>query len=210
MGCTPTKTRVVEEIPHSTCPGLRELEFPVFAHVYFVDKLSGLRVIGLQAFHTEVQIMDKVYAFGAIGSDDAESVGQSGVFSRNAPADCQVHDACPKACEIRGMTFVESIPMGTVRMSQATLDETVAKFVETFQVRRYHLLHNNCNHFADQLCLVLSGQGLPSWVNKAATVGSDLISIVDASFDNVVVPANKIRPIESHAVIGTMMIGTNF
>jgi hypothetical protein len=30
----------------------------------------------------------------------------------------------------------------------------------------YHVLHNNCNHFTDEICEFLTGQKLPEYVTK--------------------------------------------
>merc|ERR1711924_526643 len=52
--------------------------------------------------------------------------------------------------------------------------------MSAFQASSYRLLHNNCNHFASQLCTALTGNALPDWVNKAATVGAGLESGIGA------------------------------
>jgi hypothetical protein len=33
-------------------------------------------------------------------------------------------------------------------------------------------LERNCNHFAEDLCKRLCGSGIPSWVNRAASIGN--------------------------------------
>lgn len=50
--------------------------------------------------------------------------------------------------------------------------ETVVRGVsEEFLGGEYRLLERNCNHFSDELCRRLTGQGVPGWVNRASRVG---------------------------------------
>jgi hypothetical protein len=42
----------------------------------------------------------------------------------------------------------------------------------SFQPGVYHPTNRNCNHFSDAFCLALVGQHIPSWVNRAANIGS--------------------------------------
>jgi len=50
----------------------------------------------------------------------------------------------------------------------------LSRYMAAFQASSYQLLRNNCNHFASQLCIALTGKGLPAWVNKAANVGAGI------------------------------------
>ena len=47
-----------------------------------------------------------------------------------------------------------------------------------FNGERYNLLTNNCNHFTNYMCKVLTGQEMPRWVNRAARVGVVLPCLV--------------------------------
>ena len=42
---------------------------------------------------------------------------------------------------------------------------------EEFLGGEYRLLERNCNHFSEDLCRRLTGQGVPGWVNRASRVG---------------------------------------
>lgn len=50
--------------------------------------------------------------------------------------------------------------------------ESIVKGVsEEFLGGEYRLLERNCNHFSEELCRRLTGQGVPAWVNRASRVG---------------------------------------
>lgn len=43
---------------------------------------------------------------------------------------------------------------------------------EGFGEGEYDVVRNNCNHFCDEFAFALVGKRIPSWVNRAATIGS--------------------------------------
>ncbi|CRK21013.1 hypothetical protein BN1723_012225, partial [Verticillium longisporum] len=47
-----------------------------------------------------------------------------------------------------------------------------------FQGTSYNLLTRNCNHFTSELCLKLTGQSGPGWLNRAASIGVALPCVV--------------------------------
>lgn len=229
-----------------------QIEFPVTVHVYRLDNPSWLLTpLGLSAYHSEVDIMGTVFAFGCFGqSDQTDLIEQSGVFfmgknntvgpqqhqprstaqalrcDRNCQLECRsswkgeircdgccrvlppgteefscsschfrlcsacvarrsalfdaledtspLDDHIPSSAESRGITFVETLYMGTACMSKRQLVVVLNKYMAAFQASSYQLLRNNCNHFASQLCIALTGKELPAWVNKAANVGAGI------------------------------------
>ena len=42
----------------------------------------------------------------------------------------------------------------------------------------YHVIGRNCNDFADALCRILTGQGIPPWVNHLACTGTTLCDLM--------------------------------
>jgi len=183
-----------------------QIEFPVTVHIYHLDRVSWLlSPLGLSAYHSEVDIMGTVFAFGAFGkSEETREYGveQSGVFfmgSKNSTLQpqrpklhsleqalrcdrhCQLHprgtwegqtrcDGCclsqppsteqfscsscqyrlcrgcvvkrarlfdvledtaplddhiPCSAESRGLTFVETLYMGTAKMSKRQLPSAI-------------------------------------------------------------------------------------
>ena len=62
-----------------------QIEFPVTVHIYHLDRVSWLlSPLGLSAYHSEVDIMGTVFAFGAFGKNEETreyGVEQSGRFA---------------------------------------------------------------------------------------------------------------------------------
>lgn len=46
---------------------------------------------------------------------------------------------------------------------------------------RYDLLTHNCNHFTDAVCKRLTGSGIPSWINRTAALGRNVLWAVPKS-----------------------------
>lgn len=42
----------------------------------------------------------------------------------------------------------------------------------------YNLITKNCNHFCNDACIKLTGNPIPSWVNRLARIGKLLLDIV--------------------------------
>ena len=50
--------------------------------------------------------------------------------------------------------------------------ETLNEVKAEFKANEYSLIHKNCNHFAEELCLRLLGKALPSYINRLARMGT--------------------------------------
>jgi len=126
----------------------RALE-PVTLNVYDLSPAndSGLHAIGLGFYHSGLQIHGKEYTFS-----------QSGVFShspRQAP----------------GVKFRESVLVGEARLSSSEVDSIVNDLRQDFPGNRYNLLGCNCNSFANELCIRLTNDRCPGYVNRLARIG---------------------------------------
>merc|ERR1711887_322514 len=71
--------------------------------------------------------------------------------------------------------------------------------MSSYQSEQYALLRNNCNHFASQLCLFLTGKQLPGWVNAAADLGAGIQNGLEAvatelSWDDATIAQLPNRP----------------
>jgi hypothetical protein len=42
---------------------------------------------------------------------------------------------------------------------------------DLFSPGQYHVVHRNCNHFSEALCMSAIGVSIPAWVNRAASIG---------------------------------------
>lgn len=61
--------------------------------------------------------------------------------------------------------FRESIHMGETDMTAAQVQHLVQQMGHHYKGNKYHLLQLNCNHFASDMCLQLTGKPAPPWVS---------------------------------------------
>jgi hypothetical protein len=71
-----------------------------------------------------------------------------------------------------GAQFRISIDMGETSMSSTDVRREVQALGEHFPGTSYHIVLKNCNHFSKEFVLRLTGQAIPSWVNRLANMGS--------------------------------------
>lgn len=62
--------------------------------------------------------------------------------------------------------FRESIPMGETDLTAAQVQHLVQQMGHHYKGNKYHLLQLNCNHFASDMCMQLTGKPAPPWVSK--------------------------------------------
>ena len=112
--------------------------------------------LGSSLLHTGVHIphLNLEYAYGGHSIPK-----RSGVYHTSP------HDPPP------GGHFRDSIFIGWARMSKEDMETVVRGVSEEFLGGEYRLLERNCNHFSEELCRRLTGQGVPAWVNRASRVG---------------------------------------
>ena len=86
----------------------------------------------------------------------------------------------PKAAP--GVKFRGSVVLGTVRMSSREVEDVVGRLRDRFPGDSYHILKRNCNSFAEELCMELTGgQRPPGWVNRLARLGACVSCCLPAS-----------------------------
>uniref|UniRef100_A0A6T8MXS7 PPPDE domain-containing protein n=1 Tax=Hemiselmis andersenii TaxID=464988 RepID=A0A6T8MXS7_HEMAN len=126
----------------------------VVINVYDLTPANGYTYdFGVGAFHSGVVISGTEYAFGA------HEGSSSGVFTHSP-------------MQAPGAQFRTSIDMGETEMSHQDVQREIAALGEHFRGNAYHLILCNCNHFAAELCLRLTGKRMPGWVNRLAYMGS--------------------------------------
>ncbi|DBA65908.1 TPA: hypothetical protein ACH3X2_002933 [Trebouxia sp. C0005] len=64
--------------------------------------------------------------------------------------------------------FRESVLVGHTQMSPQRVQQAVQEMGEQYKGNAYHLLQRNCNHFSNDLCVKLTGQPAPLWINRLA------------------------------------------
>lgn len=78
----------------------------------------------------------------------------------------------PKQCE--GFTFRKTILIGRTDMGPAQVRSVMEELAEEYRGNAYNLITKNCNHFCNDACVRLTGNPIPSWVNRLARIGSQL------------------------------------
>ncbi|KAG9510938.1 Deubiquitinase DESI2, partial [Fragariocoptes setiger] len=135
---------------------------PVRLNVYDMVSMQGLNQysspLGFGVFHSGVEIYGSEYAYGG------HNFSHTGVF-----------EIAPRDVEVLGedsFKYRETLLIGHTDFDADDVKQIVDSLGEKFRGDKYHLLHQNCNHFTDALTKVLCGQGIPSWVNRLAYVSS--------------------------------------
>eukprot|EP01062_Namystynia_karyoxenos_P084350 TRINITY_DN9901_c0_g1_i1.p1 TRINITY_DN9901_c0_g1~~TRINITY_DN9901_c0_g1_i1.p1 ORF type:complete len:211 (+),score=68.80 TRINITY_DN9901_c0_g1_i1:89-634(+) len=124
---------------------------PVVLNVYSLTGCNAvLSKCGMGAYHSGVEVYGIEIAFG--GGEG----GHTGIYHhepRKAP----------------GMTFQESVPLGSTRFSKEQVVTLCSKLAPVWPDVSYDLVQRNCNNFAEHLCRLLGVQAPPAWVNKLAS-----------------------------------------
>ncbi|XP_009104477.1 deSI-like protein At4g17486 isoform X1 [Brassica rapa] len=126
---------------------------PVYLNVYDLTPINGYAYwFGLGVYHSGVEVHGIEYAFGA------HEYPSTGIFEGE-----------PKQCE--GFTFRKSILIGKTDLGPLEVRATMDQLADKYKGSSYNLITNNCNHFCDDTCMKLTGNPIPSWVNRLARIG---------------------------------------
>jgi len=75
--------------------------------------------------------------------------------------------------------------MGETSLTASQVQHLVQQMGQHYKGNKYHLLQLNCNHFASDLCLQLTGKPAPSWVSRGQALFEQLcllwVVVVDTS-----------------------------
>lgn len=77
-----------------------------------------------------------------------------------------------------GGTFRMEYVHGTSYCSPEEMEDILREVSGDFLGPTYNILTRNCNHFTSKLCLKLTGQPAPAWINRAAGIGVALPCVV--------------------------------
>jgi deubiquitinase DESI2 len=105
---------------------------------------------GIGIFHSGIEVYGIEYAFGG---HEYDAPGVFATEPRDAP----------------GAIFRESIELGPTSLSPDQVYSLVQELGRTkYKGNAYHLLQLNCNNFANDLCMKLTGKEAPGWINRLA------------------------------------------
>ena len=81
----------------------------------------------------------------------------------------------PKQCE--GFSFRKAILIGWTDVGPEEVRGIMGDFAEEYKGNAYNLITKNCNHFCNDACIRLTGNPIPSWVNRLARIGKNAFTI---------------------------------
>lgn len=126
---------------------------PVYLNVYDITPFNGYAYwLGLGVYHSGVQVHGIEYAFGA------HEYPSTGIFEGE-----------PKKCE--GFIFRKAILVGWTDLRAEEVRKIMEELALEYKGNAYNLITKNCNHFCNDACIRLSGNPIPSWVNRLARIG---------------------------------------
>ncbi|GMH14305.1 hypothetical protein Nepgr_016146 [Nepenthes gracilis] len=126
---------------------------PVYLNIYDITPINVYAYwIGLGAYHSGVQVHGVEYAFGG------HEYPTTGIV-----------EGPPKQCD--GFRFRKAILIGWTELSAEEVTGLMAALAEDYKGNAYNLITKNCNHFCNDACIRLSGNPIPSWVNRLARIG---------------------------------------
>ncbi|KAI3773467.1 hypothetical protein L1987_47997 [Smallanthus sonchifolius] len=149
---------------------------PVYLNVYDLTSMNEYAYwFGLGVYHSGVQVHRVEYAFGS------HEQATTGIFEGE-----------PKQCE--GFTFRKQILIGWTALNPAEVRRVMDELAHDYKGTSYNLITRNCNHFCNDVCLRLTGNSIPSWINRLARIGFLCNCIVPASIKStkVGIEDNKI------------------
>lgn len=148
---------------------------PVYLNVYDLTSINGYAYwLGLGVYHSGVQVHGVEYAFGA------HEYPTTGIFQGE-----------PRRCE--GFTFRKSILIGWTAMTHTEVRQVMEEMAEVYKGNAYNLVSKNCNHFCNDACLKLTGNPIPSWVNRLARIGLFCNCLVPVSLNNTKIRHHRIE-----------------
>ncbi|KAG6476532.1 hypothetical protein ZIOFF_065774 [Zingiber officinale] len=126
----------------------------LYLNIYDISPVNKyLYYLGLGIFHSGIEAHGMEYGFGA------HEFSMSGVF-----------EVEPKSCP--GFIFRRSVWLGTTNMCRSEFRLFIEDISEKYYGDTYHLMDKNCNHFTDEVSMLLIGKPIPGWVNRLAKIGS--------------------------------------
>ncbi|KAK9069823.1 hypothetical protein SSX86_010219 [Deinandra increscens subsp. villosa] len=139
---------------------------PVYLNVYDLTSINGCAYwLGLGVYHSGVQVHGVEYAFGS------HEQSTSGI--------CEGE---PKRCE--GFTYRKQILIGWTEMNLTEIRKFMRELARDYKGNSYELITRNCNHFCNDACIRLTGNPIPSWINRLARIGLLCNCLIPASISS--------------------------
>lgn len=120
-------------------------------------------------YHSGVQIGNEEYGFG--GGEKG-----TGVWKQE-----------PRK-NIGNARFKENIYMGLCNLDKYRVESIIDEMKRKYPASSYHLLHKNCNHFADDLIYLTTGKHIPDYINRPANAGAKLSPLLGIFISSLKTP----------------------
>ncbi|XP_076920523.1 deSI-like protein At4g17486 [Bidens hawaiensis] len=144
----------------------KEGSVPVYLNVYDLTSMNGYAYwLGLGVYHSGVQVHGVEYAFGC---HEQSTTG--------------IYEGEPKQCE--GFTFRKQILIGWTEKKLTQVRRIMEDLAEDYKGISYNLITKNCNHFCKDVCIRLTGNSIPNWINRLARIGFLCNCIIPASISS--------------------------
>ncbi|KAL8232293.1 hypothetical protein R6Q57_002071 [Mikania cordata] len=76
-----------------------------------------------------------------------------------------------KPAEWEQFTFRKQILIGWTEMSLPEIRGLMEELAGDYKGNSYELITRNCNHFCNDACIRLTGNPIPTWINRLARIG---------------------------------------
>ncbi|CAF4161743.1 unnamed protein product [Rotaria sp. Silwood2] len=122
----------------------------VILHIYSIsERVNRFSLMfGLGLYHTAVEVYGKEHSFVA------HPFKFTGIIS-----------TIPKTA---AYIYQEGLDMGRTKINKQTVGNVLKELGKIFIGSSYHLVYNNCNHFANEFLKRLCNEKLPAYINRAA------------------------------------------
>jgi hypothetical protein len=90
-------------------------------------------------------------------------------FGAHEHASTGIFEGEPKKCE--GFRYRKTILIGKTDKDIDEVRNLMVELAAEYKGNAYNLITKNCNHFCDDACVRLTGNSIPSWVNRLAKIG---------------------------------------
>ena len=71
-----------------------------------------------------------------------------------------------------GFAFRKQILIGFTEKKWMEVRGVMEELAEDYKGNSYNLIARNCNHFCNDACVRLTGNAIPSWINRLAKIGT--------------------------------------
>eukprot|EP00929_Paragymnodinium_shiwhaense_P095989 TRINITY_DN5738_c0_g1_i4.p1 TRINITY_DN5738_c0_g1~~TRINITY_DN5738_c0_g1_i4.p1 ORF type:complete len:522 (+),score=70.41 TRINITY_DN5738_c0_g1_i4:78-1643(+) len=143
----------------SLSDGVRHLN-SVFLSSVFPLKLGGF-------YHAGVEIDGVEWCYG---HRDGPSTAESGIIC-HAPRKNAQH------------RYRETLKLGKTALTERDVWRLLDEFMDAYPASEYDMLHRNCCHFADELCIRLGVGPIPGWIHRFAKAAATMDSTFELKLE---------------------------